>query len=76
MELVIKVKINIRLKVVSLNVAGLINLIKQKRLARALKVEGADLVSLQETHVRAGEEDYLKCISSGSLYHALVPTRT
>lgn len=42
-------------KIVSLNVAGLTNVIKRKRIAKYLKTERASLICLQKTHLKEQE---------------------
>lgn len=57
-------------KCLSLNVAGLRNLIKRKRLGKFLMREVSGIVYLQETHIQRGEAHWLKQIFHGNIYHA------
>lgn len=58
------------IKQATLNVAGLNNVIKSKRIAKCINKMQVDLIFLQETHLRAQEEKYLKNILKGQLFHA------
>lgn len=56
----------------SLNVAGLTNLIKRKRVAKYLKKERASLIFLQETHLKETETR----LWQRKIYHAAVSSRS
>lgn len=62
-------------KIVSLNVSGLNTPVK-RRLVNMLIAEQADLLSLQETHLRVGKEKYLKEVFRGLIYHAPTHSRS
>lgn len=58
----------LKYKCLSLNVAGLLNLIKRKRVSTFLKKDKVGILYLQETHLRAGEE---QCqLFKGEIHHA------
>lgn len=44
---------NFKIKIISLNVVDLNNVIKRHRTAKSIKTEKSDLVCLQETHLRS-----------------------
>lgn len=61
------------IKQFSLNVSGLNNAIKRKRIAKCVKELQAHLifVCVQETHLRIQKEKYLNNLFKGQLFHAL-----
>lgn len=54
----------------SLNVAGLNNPIKRRRLKTLIKDNGCDIFFCQETHLRKQEEHYINEVFSGTIIHA------
>lgn len=65
---VIKMKVGI--KIVSLNAAGLLNMVKRNRLSRFLRQQKVDIICLQETNLKTSEAKFLHYIHKGDLYHA------
>lgn len=63
------------IKQIYLNVDGLNNAIKRKRIAKVIKIFQAQVVCLQETHIRSKDEKYLKQVFKGQLFHAAASTK-
>lgn len=63
------------IKIHTLKMAGLNNIIKRQIISMLLRSERVDMVCLQKTHIRADEERYLKKVFSGIVYHASVQNR-
>lgn len=63
-------EMGLSVKVKSLNVAGLTNMVKRKHIQKLLRLQRVNLVCLQETHLRKEEERLLKPLFFGDLYHA------
>lgn len=61
-------------KLFNLNVNGLFNQIKRRRLALFLSKAQVKVVCLQETHLRESEEHYRRGMFKGLIYHAPTPT--
>lgn len=59
----------------TLNVAGLISVVKRKRVGRLIKQHIVDVVCLQEMHVKAGEGKYLTQVFSGHIFHSFATSR-
>lgn len=60
----------------TLNVAGLLLVVKRKRIAQMLKQSQADVVCLQKTHIKVGEAKYLDQVFQGFIYHTFVLSRS
>lgn len=56
-------------KIVSLNVAGLVNSPKRRQIAKFLKKKGAGVTCLQETYLYKTEERYLAHLFRESIFH-------
>lgn len=56
--------------ILTLNVAGLNNLVRCNSIKVMLKKLDISLVCLQETHLKKNEERYLRQIFKGHIYHA------
>lgn len=59
-----------KFKYLTLNVGGLTNAGKRLRVQKLLQREKLVCVCLQETHLKAGEEKWLKQLFQGSIFHA------
>lgn len=66
----------VNLLMISLNVAGLNNPIKNWLLANMIPAEWATLVFFQKMHLRTSEEWNLKEFYRGIIYHVRSPTRS
>lgn len=58
----------------SLNMAGLNNPLKRSCIY-LIKKENSNIICLQETHLRAQEEKYLKDIFQGQIFHTLASVK-
>lgn len=58
------------IRIMSLNVAGLVNLIKCKQIAKYLKEQKADIICLQETHLKPLEAKLLYGLFQGDIYQS------
>lgn len=63
-------------KWLSLNVAGLTNVIKRKRTGKFLMKEKAHCLYLQETHLQKGEEYLLRQVFKGNIVHVPAQSRS
>ena len=59
---------NMSLKVLSLNVCGLRDYFKRKKMFKYLQNQKVDIIFLQETHSTKEVELFLKCQMKGSFY--------
>lgn len=63
------------LKIVSLNVNGMHNVIKRKKILLEMKNEKADIIYLQETHLEKEEHEKLKKITKSEVYFSSYNTK-
>lgn len=60
----------VEIKFMALNAAGLLNIVKLNRIAKYLKQQKTDILCMQETHLRQLEAKLLHYICKGDIYHA------
>lgn len=58
------------IKIISLNVVGLLSIDKHKRIAKYLKQQRADIVCLQETHLKPTESKLSHYLFRGDIYQS------
>lgn len=61
---------NLDIKLISLTVAGLLNMVKCHPISRGLKQQRADIICLLETHLKLTEGKLLHYIYKGNIYQA------
>lgn len=61
---------------ISMNVEGLNNIVKRRRVAKLLMAKQAAIICLQETHLRTCEEHYLHQVFRGEIHYAAALTKT
>lgn len=54
----------------------MIILIKRRQIAKLILAKQADIICIQETHLRTSEEHYLGEVYKGTLYQAAASTKT
>lgn len=63
-------------KCFSVNIAGLNNSLKRRKIKTLLMQDQVDILCLWETHMRKAEEKYFKGLFYGSIFHAPAPTKS
>lgn len=71
-----KVKMEQCAKCFSVNIAGLNNSLKRRKIKTLLMQDQVDILCLWETHMRKAEEKYFKGLFYGSIFHAPAPTKS
>lgn len=64
------------INIVSLNINGLLNLVKWNRVASFLRQQKAGIAYLQETHLKSSETKLLRYLYRGDIYHASLDSRS
>lgn len=63
------------MKFVTLNVAGINNIIKRRRIVHYLRTENFAVVCLKETHILKDDEQWLKEMFNGQTFHSEATSR-
>lgn len=63
-----------KVKCISLNVNGLNNAIKRKRILQYLKKEGGEIIFLQETHLNVVEHTKMEKLANAQVFHSSYST--
>lgn len=66
---------NLGINIMTVNVAGLISVVKRKQVARLIRQNRVDVVCLQKTYVKDGESKHLGQVLHGHIYHAFTSSR-